>query len=509
MYPAALISASDVADFAIRLTIPFILALGLFALWTGAWVRTLVADHREPKTFIPQLALFLILLPLPAYLLSKWAPGSGSWLSGVNLMTCVAIVSVMLTTALLVIAGQTPGVGWDDKTQTRVLAVLRTLARPVGLFSAFVVLGVCLLETDQASVIFDFSAPVTRDGARSDCQDEFLVLEFKQSAAPIIVYRRMARFGTEWLVQRVVRPTPKQLRDCAAHTSTEAPKKIASDAQDRSPGATAVTLADAVLAPAHGSERSGTETPSPISSIHPATAAPVTSPPVNSTADTVTLQWIYVPGGDVACLRAFLHSEESQPLTRQCTSEPTSTAIRATPNLTPSIAAYAHLHLGCDPVGAHALIMDFDLNVPRTLEQAERAVNQTHTEFFSYVPLVSLTQNGLKGVQASGSFPQEPAQRLLASAAQSSDTAVWILGFASVTGSQSWNDNLAERRARALRYALTLNTPAWQKSGPYAGRLKFRGLGANVLSGIDAAQENPREQVAVAFVCRPVPEGKS
>jgi hypothetical protein len=98
-----------------------------------------------------------------------------------------------------------------------------------------------------------------------------------------------------------------------------------------------------------------------------------------------------------------------------------------------------------------------------------------------------------------GDSPDERIESLLVRAESATASSIWILGFGSVADAQSWNADLAERRARTIQDAM-LHT---RTGGQLTARIKIRGLGADVLSGLATPQQLASEQVAVAFLCLP------
>jgi hypothetical protein len=192
---------------------------------------------------------------------------------------------------------------------------------------------------------------------------------------------------------------------------------------------------------------------------------------------------------DVACVRPFEPAEWKAGLKRHCL------AAASPPRAAASIAEYARALLNCAPrsfdgTGDKALVFNFERGEPQADSQIARWIGSAHATF-RVVGADRLKLAELEGVRGERGDEDDPAKYLVGS---NPNATLWVLGFASVIGPSSLNQDLSERRARAVAQQL------YGRGLPLAGA---RGLGAGLMSGINRPQQDAGEQIAVAFLCAP------
>jgi hypothetical protein len=432
---AALISAGDVADFAIRLAVPFILLVVALAAVVGGWIAILWWDHRRGARYWCSPVAFLALLAASLVLLALWAPPDGrKW--GVVLAAIALGAGVLVIPAgFLAYVGRKDGVKWDDRLQRCLLFVLRGFAHPLGILAGFAVLGLCLLEMTSTSVLFDRGLSASASSSASGCSDDLMVLEAKSYPLPVVVRKRMARLGSMWLLERVEYGKPNPNQSCYIRAAVP--------------------------------------------------------------------QWIMLRQDDVTCVRPFDVGESVKGFKRECPNEvgtrPPPVVVSAPPE---SIAEYAHRILGCDDQAfedpsVNSLVAKFRTDEPETTSGALRSAATIAKEFRS-LPMPRLRVLGLGALREATSSPVgfSSGWRL-----NEGNPVIWVLGFASIAGRSSSNEDLSERRAFAVKKAIeraALLDP---------NLIKYRGLGSNLIAGTASPQQSEEEQVAVAFVCRPAAIG--
>jgi len=477
IYGAAFIAASGLGDLAVRLSVPFILRLASLVVLIGGWIMLLRLNHRHSALFWPVVFGFVLLFGASVLLFSWWShPYSGIVVLGSFIALSVALL--LLPALLLFHFGRTGGLV-DDRVQRVLLQVLSWFTDPAGVFLTLVLLGVCVLSTPGLSVLFDPGLPAPTEVHGPLCPREFGILESKIYAKPVPIRRRLARLGDVWIVQRADIPKtadidPKYCGGESARRGVPADKKE--------------------LTQSGGSE-----------------------------SEAVGLHWVVLRQDDVTCLRDFDAKEWRDGLARQCLSEPSAmppppsppppdgppptNPPPPTPSLSApaSIARYAEVFLGCreqpfeDPSSPPALVMHFNTGKPASRAEALRWRLSPAGELAS-VALSRLKEPGLDGVrdiQATGPQMESPFHGWKSLAPTE---VVWVLGFASIVGQPSSNENLSERRALALKELLGARLALDESA------VKYRGLGASLMSGRASPQQNPAEQIAVALVCDRVPQ---
>lgn len=206
-----LISAGDVADFSIRLSVPFALLVGAAAALVGGWILLLTLDHRRPLVYVPAVLAVEIAYLLCLYLFFNRAPNHSNPLlaQSLGLAALGGSLLLLVPAARLVYLGQTKGIIADDRFQRGILFGL-----PALLFGLFAFLGVCLLAIPDLSVLFDRGLPTYWKDGRA-CYNDLLLMEVKSYRAPVVIRKRMTRLGSMWLVQRVdVLPGSRIKEEC-------------------------------------------------------------------------------------------------------------------------------------------------------------------------------------------------------------------------------------------------------------------------------------------------------
>jgi hypothetical protein len=205
----------------------------------------------------------------------------------------------------------------------------------------------------------------------------------------------------------------------------------------------------------------------------------------------IGLEWELLRQDDVACVRPFEQAEWKTGLKRQCLAE----APKPPPRAAANIAEYARAFLNCGPQSFDgsrdkALVFNFELGEPQTDSQIARWIGSSHATF-RVVGADRLKLAELEGVRGDRGDEADPTKYLVSS---NPNAMLWVLGFASVIGRPTLNQDLSERRARAVARQL------YGQGLPLAGA---RGLGAGLMSGTNRPQQDAGEQIAVAFLCTP------
>jgi hypothetical protein len=210
------------------------------------------------------------------------------------------------------------------------------------------------------------------------------------------------------------------------------------------------------------------------------------------------LTWVYLRSEDVSCVRPFDTGEWKREVgaTRHCaTPKPADPPPNPQVRAPGSLADYAKLFLNCDPdtfgtgVG-HAFVFHFHRGEPRDSAAIRRWLRESRNASIHMVPTSDLAKRDLEGVRSGG----EGEIDLTDFQRDTSDPTrkFWVLGFASVVGHSTKNQDLSENRARAV--AGLINPQGSQKHA--------RGLGAALMSGAASPEQDDGEQIAVAFECR-------
>jgi hypothetical protein len=198
-------------------------------------------------------------------------------------------------------------------------------------------------------------------------------------------------------------------------------------------------------------------------------------------------EWFALAESSVACVRPPT-DEERRPgarLSNVCTKAPAAPVISFALN---TIAAYTISNWHCRPesfLEGTAATMTFENN-----EATLSAILQ--------VDATVTSKSGLADFAYQRPQPFEP-QQFLESLATQPDSVLVVLGFANNKGGAARNLALSKERAEQLKNALLEPSalgPEWEP------RVRLRGLGDNVLSGLFGLQDNPFERRAVAFVCK-------
>lgn len=442
LYAGSLITAGDVTDFAVRLGVPFVLLMCAIAALIAGLIAILALNHRNrPKKYwlftIAALVIFGLCLALYAFWIdvSLWEE---AWLITVFV---AGTVTLGYLAGRLYRMGRTPGIANQERFQRSLLDVLQVIANPGGLLMLLGAVGL-YLALSQTSVLFDraLSALDLRTTATL-CPEELSFLETKFFDRPLVIRKRMARLGSLWVLQSSTAMSKGPMKSCNRGTVAQEP-----------------------------------------------------------TVEVKQLTWVYLRSEDLSCVRPFDMAEwESKAgATRHCaTLKPVEPPPNPQARAPGSIADYAKLFLDCDPdtlgvgVGVgHAFVFHFPLGEPKDSAAIRHWLRQSHNASIHIVPTSELGKHGLEGVRSVG----EGEIDLTNFQRDTSDPTrkFWILGFASVVGHSTKNQDLSENRARAVAGLIN----------PQGSQSHARGLGAALMSGTASPAEDDSEQIAVAFECR-------
>jgi hypothetical protein len=213
-------------------------------------------------------------------------------------------------------------------------------------------------------------------------------------------------------------------------------------------------------------------------------------------ADSAAAPWSIVASSEVACVRTRTKSEqESQTLTNSCTNPRPATAF-----MPDTIAGYATALYRCERPSfsdqRRIAVMRFATNAPESDAAIDDAIVAG--------PLLQSTAEklavpGLMGLLAAEQ--REPVD-IVDALRSNPDTHMVVLGFASTTGRSANNADLSQRRALALKRSLVAAAGITDvATAGLEDRIRYRGLGDGLLSGLFGVQGAIRDQVAVAFLC--------
>lgn len=187
---------------------------------------------------------------------------------------------------------------------------------------------------------------------------------------------------------------------------------------------------------------------------------------------------------------------------KQCAIEPPTLTTNPPGSPAESIADYAQRYLACARAGfddrkAIAVVTSFDLGEPKTQADVRR-LGSSGSSTLRYLAASRLRERGLGALRQARPVEEGSPLKQLTDSIGARGT-IWTLGFASVVGYSTLNEDLSVRRAQTLRSMLIA------ADGLDPARINYRGLGANLISGTEQPQQNHSEQTAVAFACSEAP----
>jgi hypothetical protein len=495
-----LLAAGDIADFASRFAVPFVLTVAAFISLVLVWTDMLKADHRRPGKFL------LALLPGMIGLIFTYA-GYFWWVdlhptdsfapTSLEKQICtfgVPLIGLLLVSLLLFFLSRVVfQSGAPHPPGTRIAALALALVA----FGAWYwwIQGEVRLQLPELLFAAAFVAAIVpalplmlagmEPGVEKDQRWQYGLLEALRWVSTafglLVVFSILATIllfsaSVSVLAVRkdlVHRPAGGHLR--VIESKQTEPILI-------NPGfvrLSSVWIVDRVS----------------VLSQSPAPAALPGAPVRAGPASTMSAWWIVTPG-DIACVR-FATKEDLSPAPtppkRLCSTSPNKTAPQFPDN---SIASYAIRMLGCAPdtfkEDASAWVVRFKQDEPRTV------LTGRLEEGSWSIPVSFLGLPGLQGVRTLPREPDSTKAGLLERLQKEKPSSIWVLGFASTEGKPAHNLNLSERRAARLREVLKSELPKEEK------RIKARGLGEDTYPGIFAVQESETDRIAVAFLCRPM-----
>jgi hypothetical protein len=199
------VSVSDIADFAARIAVPFVvLSIGIGIL-TLAWTACLILDHRKTLKFSTVMAAILVLLFLP-FGWFLWSSGGNPGTS-INIFFLSLAILALLPCAWLIRAGlRRPGVKTDDEVQRDLLIVLRAIADPRTLLLVFAGICISLVFSKQISVLDFDQSTIARVSSLG--QPAIHVVELSKTGDAMVV-TSIARLSRGWIVRRLT-PTSSE-----------------------------------------------------------------------------------------------------------------------------------------------------------------------------------------------------------------------------------------------------------------------------------------------------------
>lgn len=447
LYIGSLISASDVTAFAIRLGVPFVLlALAVGAVVFGL-VMILALSQRDERGAYWGFTITAVIF-CGLFLLTY-----GAWVQAGRIERWTLFLAWSFASAILIgVAlnlyeyGKDPGVEDEDMLQRRLLSVLHFITLPGPLLSAIVVIGLYLTVPPHSSILFDPLFPWSITPRASSRAKGLMVVVAKSIAQPIVA-GRITEIDSLVAVQEV---GPRVVSGTAQSQDVQgAPERwlVLQSADVRCVG------------PLNAQSECGLTDSSK--------AAPSSNPHQELTSHRS-------PG-----LR-----QDEQPLS----------GLAPPPA---SIALYAETFLDCDAASFRdsygtALVFNFSKGQHVIMEREQRGRKM---DSFTVVPVSNLSEPDLEGVRGLKGVKRDLLAFLREGTAHPQER-LWVLGFASVSGRPSSNADLSQNRARTvLRYLEGVN-PKFYLDG------RYRGLGANLFSGLGSSQEGSNDRIAVALFCR-------
>lgn len=447
LYIGSLMSASDVTTFAIRLGVPFVLLALASAAVVFGFVTILTRHRRGTGSYWAFTIVALILCTAFLLLYVTWVQVGRSELGLLFAGWFIVWSSLVIMAAWLYRADRKPGIKGADRLQRGLLRALHVIAQPGALLLAIIAIGLYLTAFNGSSILLDPAAGQWLPSAQNvqpeaSCASRLLVVAVKSLDQPIIA-ARITELGSMVAVQKVDRGV-----------CSEAPQ-----------------------------------------------------PNEKSWPDPDQGRWLVFRPEEVTCVRRYDPSKKNAGCAPVGTSQPLpespapSVPGRSLSKLSPvpqsaaNVARYAQRFLNCDPAPFQrrdALIFNFDAGHP-----GKSPGMRTWKHAFRTVSMAALEAPDLDGVRGSEGDKEDLVDFLRG--AGSPHERLWVLGFASVSGRSSLNEDLSENRARVVLDYLRHSYREF--SGRNLGG-RYRGLGANLFSGLGNTQQDAGEQIAVAFFCR-------
>lgn len=439
IHSAGLVSTSDIGDFAARLAVPFILLVVAFIVLVLIWATTLQSDHRRKLRFTFTVGVPVALFVILYFAFCGLAP---LWLD------------------LDAGFGDALKSAWKNSHNTP-LGVFRVVWPPDDLISGiFLIALVCAVVPAIGLLVAGLKPGVYED----DRVQLGVLTVLRKVSTPTGLLVIFSLLGVVLLFTDRVSVLPLQ----------------------PDPSAGAQATADKIL------ESKQSHLPM---LIKPRFARLSTVWLVQSAAEDSS--WFLIASGDVACIRALVPATEKKPYSKLCNNPPP--PPEAARNLPISIARYASTLFGCNAANfeskTRALVIRFARDEPR----AKPPITSTPPRLW-WVGSDALTYPGLAMLGIPSESPVANADPLIEKLQKDKGT-IWVLGFASSEGGLSHNRDLSQRRAQYLLKEVQKRVPALPDGKEPTANIKYRGLGADALSGLLGVQYAPEDQIAVAFWC--------